>query len=244
MIYSHIKIVVVHIMMLKVIDDFLKYSFHISISQVKILKLLLNYQYQKMHISSMDYLLDSGYVNSKISLLQMLNDLNNRNLLTKIKDINDQRKLSILLSNAQIQRIEYLLKEIDDYLAHHFKHYFFQSVTDRVKYLIKSHQTIKKLSEYLALGDLTIEEIYVLGILSLHDHRLTIKELQYEQQHQFMIVSPIIKKLIEKNLVSKTRISHDERCVAIQITKDKRSKIYKLIEVCYNFLEKGIKDNN
>ncbi|MBO1199839.1 transcriptional regulator [Staphylococcus simiae] len=174
----------------------------------------------------------------------MLNDLNNRNLLTKIKDINDQRKLSIILSSSQLSRIEYLLKEIDDYLAHHFKYCFFQTATDSVKYLIQSQQVIKKLTKYLSLCDLSIEEIYVLGILSLYDHRLTIKELQYEQQHQFMTVSPIIKKLIEKKLVSKTRTSHDERCVAIQIMKDKRSKINKIIEACYNFLEKGIKYNH
>ncbi|WP_206167431.1 transcriptional regulator, SarA/Rot family, partial [Staphylococcus simiae] len=164
--------------------------------------------------------------------------------LTKIKDINDQRKLNIILSSSQLNRIECVLTEIDDYLAHHFKHYFFITETDSVKYLIQSQQIIKKLTQYLALCDLSIEEIYVLGILSLHDHRLTIKELQYEQHHQFMTVSPIIKKLIEKKLVSKTRISHDERCVAIQITKEKRSKINKVIEACYNFLEKGIKYNH
>lgn len=56
MIYSHIKVVVAHIMMLKVIDDILKYSFHITLNQVKIFKITF-----KLSISKTSYIDDRLY---------------------------------------------------------------------------------------------------------------------------------------------------------------------------------------
>ena len=68
----------------------LKYSFHLTLTQVKLLNLLVKYDNSDSNSASIDRLLKMKEIQSKMALLQMLSYLNNHQWLLKeeIKGIN------------------------------------------------------------------------------------------------------------------------------------------------------------
>ncbi|HDH4370840.1 TPA: SarA family transcriptional regulator [Staphylococcus aureus] len=219
-----VKRLTAHILMLKVINDMLKYSFHLTLTQVKLLNLLVKYDNSDSNSASIDRLLKMKEIQSKMALLQMLSYLNNHQWLLKGRDQRDQCKLTISINKMHIDKIEYMNNELSDY----------------VSYLLSSQELFRNLKCYLNMCQLTLEELYVLGILNLHKGQLTVKELQGEFHHPIFAVSPILKCLILKGLVKKERCELDERRVIVTIKREKFSKVTMLIQACYNYLEKGI----
>lgn len=67
-----VKRLTAHILMLKVINDMLKYSFHLTLTQVKLLNLLVKYDNSDSNSASIDRLLKMKEIQSKMALLQML----------------------------------------------------------------------------------------------------------------------------------------------------------------------------
>ncbi|EOD7988593.1 SarA family transcriptional regulator [Staphylococcus aureus] len=222
-----VKRLTAHILMLKVINDMLKYSFHLTLTQVKLLNLLVKYDNSDSNSASIDSLLKMKEIQSKMALLQMLSYLNNHQWLLKGRDQRDQRKLTISINKMHIDKIEYMNNELSDY----------------VSYLLSSQELLRNLKCYLNMCQLSLEELYVLGILNLHKGQLTVKELQGEFHHPIFAVSPILKCLILKGLVKKERCELDERRVIVTIKREKFSKVTMLIQACYNYLEKGIQVN-
>lgn len=95
-----VKRLTAHILMLKVINDMLKYSFHLTLTQVKLLNLLVKSDDLKAKVPSIDCLLKLNEIESKIALFQMLSYLNNHQWLSKQRDQRDQRKLKIALNKT------------------------------------------------------------------------------------------------------------------------------------------------
>ncbi|ORN80341.1 hypothetical protein B8A13_14270 [Staphylococcus aureus] len=139
-----------------------------------------------------------------------------------------------------IDKIEYMNNELSDYIERYFGQYTFDFSCDYVSYLLSSQELFRNLKCYLNMCQLSLEELYVLGILNLHKGQLTVKELQGEFHHPIFAVSPILKCLILKGLVKKERCELDERRVIVTIKREKFSKVTMLIQACYNYLEKGI----
>lgn len=237
-----VKRLTAHILMLKVINDMLKYSFHLTLTQVKLLNLLVKSDGLKSKVPSIDCLLKLNEIQSKIALFQMLSYLNNHQWLSKQRDQRDQRKLKIALNKNHMNKIEYMNNEVNDYIERYFAQYTLQKTSDYVNYLLRCKDLLEKLKCYLNICQLTLEELYVLGILYLHQGQLTVKELQGEFHHPIFSISPILKTLIIKQLVQKERCELDERRVIIIIKREQFSKVTKLIHACYNYLEKGIQD--
>ncbi|EOD7748475.1 SarA family transcriptional regulator [Staphylococcus aureus] len=251
-----VKRLTAHILMLKVINDMLKYSFHLTLTQVKLLNLLVKYDNSDSNSASIDRLLKMKEIQSKMALLQMLSYLNNHQWLLKARDQRDQRKLTISINKMHIDKIEYMNNELSDYIERYFGQYtfdfscdyierYFGQYTfdfscDYVSYLLSSQELLLNLKCYLNMCQLSLEELYVLGILNLHKGQLTVKELQGEFHHPIFAVSPILKCLILKGLVKKERCELDERRVIVTIKREKFSKVTMLIQACYNYLEKGI----
>ncbi|WP_420228457.1 transcriptional regulator, SarA/Rot family [Staphylococcus aureus] len=247
-----VKRLTAHILMLKVINDMLKYSFHLTLTQVKLLNLLVKYDNSDSNSASIDRLLKMKEIQSKMALLQMLSYLNNhqwllkardqrdQQWLLKARDQRDQRKLTISINKMHIDKIEYMNNELSDYIERYFGQYTFDFSCDYVSYLLSSQELLLNLKCYLNMCQLSLEELYVLGILNLHKGQLTVKELQGEFHHPIFAVSPILKCLILKGLVKKERCELDERRVIVTIKREKFSKVTMLIQACYNYLEKGI----
>lgn len=103
-----VKRLTAHILMLKVINDMLKYSFHLTLTQVKLLNLLVKYDNSDSNSASIDRLLKMKEIQSKMALLQMLSYLNNHQWLLKGRDQRDQRKLTISINKMHIDKIEYM----------------------------------------------------------------------------------------------------------------------------------------
>lgn len=107
-----VKRLTAHILMLKVINDMLKYSFHLTLTQVKLLNLLVKYDNSDSNSASIDSLLKMKEIQSKMALLQMLSYLNNHQWLLKGRDQRDQRKLTISINKMHIDKIEYMNNEL------------------------------------------------------------------------------------------------------------------------------------
>ena len=157
-------------------------------------------------------------IQSKMALLQMLSYLNNHQWLLKGRDQRDQRKLTISINKMHIDKIEYMNNELSDYIERYFGQYTFDFSCDYVSYLLSSQELFRNLKCYLNMCQLSLEELYVLGILNLHKGQLTVKELQGEFHHPIFAVSPILKCLILKGLVKK-RCELDERRVIVTIKR-------------------------
>lgn len=184
-----VKRLTAHILMLKVINDMLKYSFHLTLTQVKLLNLLVKYDNSDSNSASIDRLLKMKEIQSKMALLQMLSYLNNHQWLLKGRDQRDQRKLTISINKMHIDKIEYMNNELSDYIERYFGQYTFDFSCDYVSYLLSSQELFRNLKCYLNMCQLTLEELYVLGILNLHKGQLTVKELQGEFHHPIFAVS-------------------------------------------------------
>ena len=214
-----VKRLTAHILMLKVINDMLKYSFHLTLTQVKLLNLLVKYDNSDSNSASIDRLLKMKEIQSKMALLQMLSYLNNHQWLLKGRDQRDQRKLTISINKMHIDKIEYMNNELSDYIERYFGQYTFDFSCDYVSYLLSSQELFRNLKCYLNMCQLS---------------------LQGEFHHPIFAVSPILKCLILKGLVKKERCELDERRVIVTIKREKFSKVTMLIQACYNYLEKGI----
>ncbi len=125
--------------------------------------------------------------------------------------------MTISINKMHIDKIEYMNNELSDYIEHLFGQYTFDFSCDYVSYLLSSQELFRNLKCYLNMCQLTLEELYVLGILNLHRKgQLTVKELQGELVTN-IAVSPILKCLILKGLVKKERCELDERRVIVTI---------------------------
>ena len=191
-----VKRLTAHILMLKVINDMLKYSFHLTLTQVKLLNLLVKYDNSDSNSASIDRLLKMKEIQSKMALLQMLSYLNNHQWL-----------LTVSINKMHIDKIEYMNNELSDYIERYFGQYTFDFSCDYVSYLLSSQELLRNLKCYLNMCQLSLEELYVLGILNLHKGQLTVKELQGEFHHPIFAVSPILKCLILKGLVKKRDVN-------------------------------------
>ena len=87
----------------------------------------------------------------------------------------DQRKLTISINKMHIDKIEYMNNELSDYIERYFGQYTFDFSCDYVSYLLSSQELLRNLKCYLNMCQLTLEELYVLGILNLHKGQLTVK---------------------------------------------------------------------
>ncbi|MGZ1818625.1 transcriptional regulator, SarA/Rot family, partial [Staphylococcus argenteus] len=132
-----VKRLTAHILMLKVINDMLKYSFHLTLTQVKLLNLLVKSDDLKAKVPSIDCLLKLNEIESKIALFQMLSYLNNHQWLSKQRDQRDQRKLKIALNKNHMNKIEYMNNEVNDYIERYFAQYTLQTTSDYVNYLLR-----------------------------------------------------------------------------------------------------------
>ncbi|HCY6555708.1 TPA: SarA family transcriptional regulator [Staphylococcus aureus] len=147
-----VKRLTAHILMLKVINDMLKYSFHLTLTQVKLLNLLVKYDNSDSNSASIDRLLKMKEIQSKMALLQMLSYLNNHQWLLKGRDQRDQRKLTISINKMHIDKIEYMNNELSDYIERYFGQYTFDFSCDYVSYLLSSQELFRNLKCLILKG--------------------------------------------------------------------------------------------
>ena len=86
---------------------------------------------------------------------------------------------------------------------------------------------------------LTLEELYLLGLLIISDNKTTFKSIKVHSLKGIISLGPIIKTLQSKGYLIKSR-RDDERYIVLTLRKEKINVIQSEIEECYNKLEQGI----
>lgn len=237
--YVKMNCFVAHYMLVKLANDCLKYSYHLTINHVKLLYFILYLYDENKHIDISQ--LEMYNKRSKFSILKMLQYLYQNNWISKERDDKDQRKLVITMSEQQKNKIHLLFNEIDEMLESR-KIVINQRVSNHILYFIKCGEVLDDMDEQLMINNLSLEEVYLLAILLNNDNKMTVKYMRYKTQVGIVSLSSIIKKLNQKGYIIKERSLEDERTIILKLNDCKASLILSIIESCYNTLKQGMKN--
>ena len=232
-----IKTFIAHYMIIKVANDYLKYSYHLTFNHIKLLYFLVN---EKNNEKYMD-LNQLEMVEQKTKILQMLQYLYQQHWILKDLKDEDQRQLSISITELQKQKIHFLFSELLEML--NSNQLIINATTKHsIKYVITCNEMISYISQCLNKYNLSIEELYVLATLLINENEMTIKYMRYQTQRGVVALSPNIKKLKQKGYIIKERCVEDERTIKLKIKHSNMNLVVSIIESCYEILKKGIKD--
>ncbi|MCG7307364.1 MULTISPECIES: transcriptional regulator, SarA/Rot family [Staphylococcus] len=232
-----IKTFIAHYMIIKVAKDYLKYSYHLTFDHIKLLYFLVN---EKNNEKYMD-LNQLEMVEQKTKILQMLQYLYQQHWILKDRKDEDQRQLSISITELQKQKIHFLFSELLEML--NSNQLIINATTKHsIKYVITCNEMISYISQCLNKYNLSIEELYVLATLLINENEMTIKYMRYQTQRGVVALSPNIKKLKQKGYIIKERCVEDERTIKLKIKHSNMNLVVSIIESCYEILKKGIKD--
>ncbi|MCO0861388.1 transcriptional regulator, SarA/Rot family [Staphylococcus pasteuri] len=237
--YVKMNCFVAHYMLVKLANDYLKYSYHLTINHVKLLYFILYLYDENKHIDISQ--LEMYNKRSKFSILKMLQYLYQNNWISKERDDKDQRKLVITMSEQQKNKIHLLFNEIDEMLESR-KIVINQRVSNHILYFIKCGEVLDDMDEQLMINNLSLEEVYLLAILLNNDNKMTVKYMRYKTQVGIVSLSSIIEKLNQKGYIIKERSLEDERTIILKLNDCKASLILSIIESCYNTLKQGMKN--
>lgn len=237
--YVKMNCLVAHYMLVKLANDYLKYSYHLTINHVKLLYFILYLYDENRHIDISQ--LEMYNKRSKFSILKMLQYLYQNNWISKERDDKDQRKLVITMSEQQKNKIHLLFNEIDEMLESR-KIIINQRVSNHILYFIKCGEVLDDMDKQLMINNLSLEEVYLLAILLNNDNEMTVKYMRYKTQVGIVSLSSIIKKLNQKGYIIKERSLEDERTIILKFNDCKASIILSIIESCYNTLKQGMKN--
>lgn len=232
-----IKTFIAHYMIIKVANDYLKYSYHLTFDHIKLLYFLVN---EKNNEKYMD-LNQLEMVEQKTKILQMLQYLYQQHWILKDRKDEDQRQLSISITELQKQKIHFLFSELIEMLNSN-QLIINDTTKHSIKYVITCNEMISYISQCLNKYNLSIEELYVLATLLINENEMTIKYMRYQTQRGVVALSPNIKKLKQKGYIIKERCVEDERTIKLKIKHSNMNLVVSIIESCYEILKKGIKD--
>lgn len=243
MAHDNTKSFLVHYDMLKVTSDFIKDSYHLTVEQLQLLRKLIHYTKAGSNQIIVEDILSPQCDISRTALLHMLTQLNQRQWLSKYRNPVDQRRLCVTISKTQYIRIKHIISEISQFMERYYKRYILITNDDYLDYLFKCEEIIKTFKIKLLEEHLTLEELYLLGLLLQYKQATTIKHIQTNSVKQIITLSPTIKKLTLKGYIIKQRSDEDERYITLKLLPSQAPKVKTLIQSCYNHLEKGICKN-
>ena len=216
-----IKRFLAHFVLDHVTIEYLKYGHQLTIEQLKLLIFILHFTENHKEDLSLNMII--FYKNyQKNQLLKSITHLYEFNWISKKRHPYDQRRLVITLTQNQCSKITQLIEELE------------------LSYYLKCHSQFRVIEQSCTSQHLTLEELYLLGLLIISDNKTTFKSIKVHALKGIIAMGPIIKTLQSKGYLIKSRSRDDERYIVLTLRKEKVNVIQSEIEECYNKLEQGI----
>lgn len=232
-----IELFIAHYMIIKGANDYLKYSYHLTLDHIKLLYFLVNENNNEKYID-LNHLTK---FEQKTKILQMLKYLYQHHWILKERKDEDQRKLSITITELQKEKIHFLFSELLEIISSN-QLIINARTKHSIQYYITCNEMMSYINQCLNEYNLTIEELYVLATLLINENEMTIKYMRYQTQRGVGSLSPNIKKLKQKGYIIKERCVEDERSIILKIKHCNMSLVVSIIESCYEILKEGIND--
>lgn len=234
-----IKQFLAHFVLDHVTIEYLKYGYQLTIEQLKLLIFILYFtENHKEELSLNMIIFYKNYQKNK--LLKSITHLYEFNWISKKRHPYDQRRLVITLTQNQCSKITQLIEELEHFLE--VKSTLINEINHStlLSYYLKCHSQFRVIEKSCTPQHLTLEELYLLGLLIISDNKTTFKSIKVHSLKGIISLRPIIKTLQSKGYLIKSRSRDDERYIVLTLRKEKINVIQSEIEECYNKLEQGI----
>ena len=133
----------------------------------------------------------------------------------------DQRRLVITLTQNQCSKITQLIEELEHFLE--VKSTLINEINHStlLSYYLKCHSQFRVIEKSCTPQHLTLEELYLLGLLIISDNKTTFKSIKVHSLKGIISLRPIIKTLQSKGYLIKSRSRDDERYIVLTLRKEK-----------------------
>ena len=193
-----IKRFLAHFVLDHIFIEYLKYSHHLTIEQVKLLEFILQFteEYYKENLSLNIIIFYKDY--QKNELLNLITHLYDYNWISKKRDPHDQRRLIITLTQAQRKKINQLFEDFNVFLEVKSKSITNHTHLTLLSYYFKCHAQFKVIEQSHIYSRLSLEELYILGLLLINNNETSFKSIKLHSLRGLVTLRPIIKKLQTK----------------------------------------------
>ena len=213
-----IKRFLAHFVLDHVTIEYLKYGHQLTIEQLKLLIFILHFTENHKEDLSLNMII--FYKNYQNQLLKVLHIYMNLIGFQK-RHPYDQRRLVITLTQNQCSKITQLIDELEHFLE--VKSTLINEINHStlLSYYLKCHSQFRVIEQSCTSQHLTLEELYLLGLLIISDNKTTFKSIKVHALKGIIAMGPIIKTLQSKGYLIKSRSRDDERYIVLTLRKEK-----------------------